>query len=51
MNGTSPTPFFAWSILEAWGWLIHVPFLGFLFLLMLGGLVGLIALIVLTARS
>lgn len=26
-------PFFLWSIADAWGWLIHVPVLGFLGLL------------------
>lgn len=27
--------FFTWSIAEAWGWLIHVPFLGFVCLVVL----------------
>ena len=30
------TPFWEWSIAEAWGWLINVPYLGFAGLAILG---------------
>jgi len=29
-------PFYMWTILEAWEWLINVPVLGFAFLVLLG---------------
>ena len=29
-------PFYAWSILEAWNWLVSVPYLGFGLLAILG---------------
>jgi hypothetical protein len=28
--------FWAWSIAQAWDWLIHLPFVGFVILLVLG---------------
>jgi hypothetical protein len=29
-------PFFMWTIIEAWDWLIHVPVLGFILLIAVG---------------
>ncbi len=29
-------PFYMWTIVEAWDWLIHLPVLGFVFLVLLG---------------
>jgi hypothetical protein len=31
----SDSPFFLWSIAEAWQWLVHVPVLGFVLLLVM----------------
>ena len=28
-------PFYAWTILETWNWLINVPYLGLVFLVLL----------------
>lgn len=30
------TPFYMWTLVEAWEWLINVPVLGFIFLLAVG---------------
>ncbi len=30
------TPFYMWTIVEAWDWLIHLPILGFVLLVLLG---------------
>ncbi len=29
-------PYYAWTIVEAWDWLINLPFLGFALLVLLG---------------
>lgn len=40
--------FICWSLVQAWEWLIHFPFLGFIALLILLVLVGLILLPIVT---
>jgi hypothetical protein len=42
------SPFYAWSILEAWDWLANLPFLGFILLLALVIYVGLFVIGLLT---
>ena len=44
---SAESPFYLWSMVEAWEWLIHVPALGFATLLLLA--VILILLVILVA--
>ena len=43
---TADSPFFMWSIAEAWGWLIHVPIIGFVLLVIAALIVGLFVFVV-----